>query len=121
MGLKERFAVKLLAGYVALGFIGTELSMFLLCRPYNQYWAIPPNDIDQCAFYRKYSLPQAVFNISSDALMLAIPLPLVIRSHLPTKQKIAMVLLFSMGLFVVCLQFLFTYHPPRENNPQLIC
>ncbi|KFZ16484.1 hypothetical protein V501_02224 [Pseudogymnoascus sp. VKM F-4519 (FW-2642)] len=101
MGLKERFAVKLLAGYVALGFIGTELSMFLLCRPYNQYWAIPPNDIDQCAFYRKYSLPQAVFNISSDSLMLAIPLPLVIRSHLPTKQKIAMVLLFSMGLFVI--------------------
>lgn len=101
MGLKERFAVKLLAGYVALGFIGTEIAMFALCRPYNQYWAVPPNDIDQCAFYRKYSLPQAVFNISSDALMLAIPLPLLIRSRLPIKQKIAMVFIFSMGLFVI--------------------
>jgi hypothetical protein len=118
MGLKERFAVKLLAGYVALGFIGTEVAMFALCRPYNQYWAVPPNDIDQCAFYRKYSLPQAVFNISSDALMLAIPLPLLIRSRLPIKQKIAMVFIFSMGLFVVCLHFLFK--PRREHTP-FIC
>jgi hypothetical protein len=115
MGLKERFAVKLLAGYVALGFIGTEVAMFALCRPYNQYWAVPPNDIDQCAFYRKYSLPQAVFNISSDALMLAIPLPLLIRSRLPIKQKIAMVFIFSMGLFVVCLHFLFK--TPEGTNP----
>ncbi|KAL5322936.1 hypothetical protein ACEPPN_010916 [Leptodophora sp. 'Broadleaf-Isolate-01'] len=101
MGLKERFAVKLLAGYVAFGFIGTEIAMFALCRPYNQYWAVPPNDIDQCSFYRKYSLPQAVFNTSSDALMLAIPLPLLIRARLPIKQKIAMVFIFGMGIFVI--------------------
>lgn len=122
MGLKERFAVKLLAGYVAFGFIGTEIAMFALCRPYNQYWAVPPNDIDQCSFYRKYSLPQAVFNTSSDALMLAIPLPLLIRARLPIKQKIAMVFIFGMGIFVVCLHILFKppllpLGPPREQTP----
>jgi hypothetical protein len=102
MGLKERLAVKVLAGYVFIGFISTEIAMFTLCMPYNQYWAVPTYDLDQCSFYRKYSIVQAVFNISSDSFMLAVPLPLLIRSRLPTKQKVAMVIIFGMGLFVVC-------------------
>jgi len=28
--------------WVVLAFIGDELALFLICRPLNQYWAVPP-------------------------------------------------------------------------------
>ncbi|KAI9736412.1 MAG: hypothetical protein M1818_006146 [Claussenomyces sp. TS43310] len=101
LGLKARFLVKFAGVYIVVGFIATEISMFTLCRPYSQYWALPSNDPDQCAFYRKYSIPQGVFNISSDILMLGIPIPLVITSKMAVRQKVAATAALSMGLFVV--------------------
>jgi hypothetical protein len=103
MGLKERVAVKMLGIYVLAGFVATEITMFTACIPFNKYYALPPGDefIEDCAFYKKYSIAQAVFNITSDGLMLAIPLPLLIRSRLALKQKIAMVIIFSMGIFII--------------------
>lgn len=41
-GLSQERLVKYLTVWVALGFIGTELSLFLICRPLHNYWAIPP-------------------------------------------------------------------------------
>jgi hypothetical protein len=103
MGLKERLAVKALAIYISCGFVATEIVMFTACIPFSKYYAVPPGDdyIVQCAYYYHYSIAQAVFNITSDALMLAIPLPLLIRSRLALKQKIAMVIIFSMGIFII--------------------
>lgn len=103
MGLREQLAVKLLAGYVAVGFVASEIVLLASCVPYTGYWRVPVGDafINQCAFYKHYSVAQAVFNTTSDALMLAIPLPLLLRSRLPTKQKVAMVIIFGMGIFVV--------------------
>lgn len=87
--------------YTTIGYIATEVSMFSLCRPYDQYWALPPNDINQCAFYRKYSIPQGVFNVSSECLLLMIPLPLLARASLPKRQKIPLLGIFGLGMYVV--------------------
>ncbi|KAK5162416.1 hypothetical protein LTR04_003822 [Oleoguttula sp. CCFEE 6159] len=48
-----------------------------------------------------YAYTQAVFNTTSDALMLLIPLPLLAAVSLPTKQKAALMGIFSMGIFVI--------------------
>ena len=43
-GLRQRLWINLLAVYVGMGFIATELSLFLICRPLSNYWAVPtPN------------------------------------------------------------------------------
>lgn len=43
-GLKQRKLITLLFIWVACGFVGTELCLFLACRPFAQYWAVPPAD-----------------------------------------------------------------------------
>ncbi len=44
MSLRENLAVKIVAGYVVLGFVVMEvLYLAVWCRPFNQYWAVPPN------------------------------------------------------------------------------
>jgi hypothetical protein len=43
-GLKQRKWINYIAIYVAIGFVATELSLFLICRPITNYWAVPPPD-----------------------------------------------------------------------------
>ena len=41
------------------------------------------------------------FNLSSDLLILSIPIPLFIKTRLPWKQKLLLVFPFSLGIFVI--------------------
>lgn len=100
MGLRQQRTVKAIAVYVALGWLGTELAFFFACRPFQGYWAVPPPN-PQCTTLQHYAITQAVFNISSDLMMLGVMLPLLIQANLPTKQKVALIGIFSMGSFVI--------------------
>ena len=43
-GLKQKKLINMLFVWVAGGFIGTQLCLFLACRPFVQYWAVPASD-----------------------------------------------------------------------------
>ncbi|KAF2426455.1 hypothetical protein EJ08DRAFT_699922 [Tothia fuscella] len=92
--------VKYLSYYVAFGYIGTQVAFFTTCRPFTGYWAMPPPD-PQCTTLQNYAIIQAVFNISSDLFMLAIPVPMIAKLRLPLKQKLGLCIVFSMGIFVI--------------------
>jgi len=100
LGLTAQKAVRYLAYYVAVGWVATEIAFFTACRPFPGYWAMPPPD-PQCTTLEHYAIVQGCFNISSDLLMLFIPLPLVIRMSMPWRHKVVLVFIFSMGLFVI--------------------
>jgi hypothetical protein len=65
--LRLHVYVKIVAVYVAVGFVVIMVTYYAVyCRPFSQYWAMPVQDM-QCATYQRYSITQAVFNLSSDA------------------------------------------------------
>ena len=98
---KENVAIKLLAAYVALGFVVMEILYFgVWCRPFHNYWAVPAPSL-QCDALTDHRITNAVFNISSDIIMLCIALPMFIRSLLPLKRKLILCCIFSLGIFVV--------------------
>ena len=43
-GLRQRQYFNWLAVFIGAGFIGSELALFTICRPLNQYWAVPTSD-----------------------------------------------------------------------------
>lgn len=100
LGLTVQRLVRYLAIYVVIGWCATEIAFFTACRPFNGYWAMPPPD-PQCTTLQYYALVQGCFNISSDTLMLLIPLPLITRLSMPWKQKGILLVIFSMGTFVI--------------------
>jgi hypothetical protein len=100
LGLMAQQLVKYLAIYVAIGWCASEIAFFTACRPFNGYWAMPPPD-PQCTTLQHYALVQGCFNVSSDTLMLFIPLPLITRLSMPWKQKAVLLVIFSMGIFVI--------------------
>jgi len=100
LGLRTQKMVRYLGIYVAVGWLATEIAFFTACRPFPGYWAMPPPD-PQCTTLEHYAIVQGAFNISSDLLMLFIPLPLLVRMRMAWRNKVVLVLIFSMGLFVI--------------------
>jgi hypothetical protein len=84
------------------------------CRPFDQYWAVPTNsskagpyvcrfasltNIEQCSAATNHLITNAVFNISSDLIIISIPMPLLFKVRLPKKNKAILVSVFLIGAF----------------------
>ncbi|KAE8137953.1 hypothetical protein BDV38DRAFT_270974 [Aspergillus pseudotamarii] len=103
LGLREHLAVKVLAVYVAASFVIIEI---LFCT----VWCGPPITMySQCATYYDHLVTTSAFNISSDLMMLCIPIPLVLRSQIPLKRKLILCAVFSLGLIVILMAILNRY------------
>jgi hypothetical protein len=98
---KENVFIKILCGYVAFGFVFMEIFYFgVWCRPFYLYWAVPTPNI-QCSAATNHLITNAVFNLSSDSIMIAIGLPMFLRLKLPWRKKVPMIGIFSLGVFVI--------------------
>ncbi|KAF2191467.1 hypothetical protein K469DRAFT_746793 [Zopfia rhizophila CBS 207.26] len=104
-GLKQRKLVMACAVYTALGFVGTELALFLSCRPLSQYWAVPTDNY-QCSSYQHYEIANGVFSITSDIAIMLVAMPLLIAVRLPLRQKLILLGIFGLGIFVIIAAFL---------------
>ncbi|EEA26302.1 hypothetical protein TMatcc_005432 [Talaromyces marneffei ATCC 18224] len=99
-GLAQKRLIYYCSAYVAVGFVAVELCLFLSCIPLQNYWAVPtPNP--QCSTYQHYEIVQACFSITADIFMLLVAIPLLVKIQLPLRQKLILVLLFGMGVFVI--------------------
>src|SRR5690242_6716760 len=92
--------IKIVAVYVVIGWVAVQIAFFTACIPFSGYWAVPVSN-PQCTTLEHFAIVQATFNLSSDVLIIAVPIPMVISLTLPTKQKIGLGVLFIMGTFVV--------------------
>ncbi|KAK6063209.1 ubid family decarboxylase [Seiridium cupressi] len=110
MSLKQNLAVKVVAVYVAFGFVLMEiLYMGVWCRPFTEYWAVPPNST-QCSAATNHLITNAVLNISSDLMIICIPMPVFLAAKLPTKRKAILVGVFALGIFTILSAILNKYY-----------
>ncbi|KAG2420900.1 hypothetical protein HFD88_000514 [Aspergillus terreus] len=120
--LRLHLYVKCIAVYAAVGFVVIMVTYYAVyCRPFSQYWAMPVQNM-QCATYQHYSITQAVFNISSDVAMLAVPIPLMIKSQLRTRKKVLLICIMSLGVFTIVAAILnkvFNFASPLTTTYQI--
>ncbi|CAG8981391.1 hypothetical protein HYALB_00009603 [Hymenoscyphus albidus] len=100
LSLYRQRLVTCLSVYVLLGWLGTQIAFFTACRPFSGYWAMPPPS-SQCATLKYYAIVQGCFNISSDSLILLIPLPLITRLNVPWRHRLVLSGIFGLGIFVI--------------------
>ncbi|KAF1932178.1 uncharacterized protein M421DRAFT_416909 [Didymella exigua CBS 183.55] len=113
--LPQRKLVVATSVYVAVAFVIMEILYFAVwCRPFNQYWAVPTSST-QCSAATYHLITNAVFNISSDLIILSIPMPLLFKVRLPRKNKLALIGVFMIGLFTVTAAVLNKYY--SFSNP----
>ncbi|KAF5533272.1 integral membrane protein PTH11 [Fusarium phyllophilum] len=101
MSLKQNFLVKLVAGYAVVGFVVMQILWFAAwCRPFNHYWQVPPDDLN-CSAETNHMITNAVVNISSDIMIILLPMPVFLQSQLPLKRKIILCGVFALGIFTI--------------------
>ncbi|KAF7549925.1 hypothetical protein G7Z17_g6050 [Cylindrodendrum hubeiense] len=119
MSLKQNLAVKIVAGYAAGGFVLMEiLYLGVWCRPFNQYWAVPTHSI-QCSAATNHLITNAVLNISSDIMIIAIPMPVFLKSQLAPKRKAVLIGVFALGAFTILSAILnkfYSFNEPFGSN-----
>lgn len=114
MNLKQRVAVKAVAIYAIVGFVVMEiLYLAVWCRPFNQYWAVPPNNV-QCSAATNHLITNLVLNISSDIMIMLIPMPILLQSSLPLKKKLILSAIFLLGCFTILSALLSKYYSFTE-------
>jgi rhodopsin domain-containing protein len=96
----------IIGAYCALSYITIEVLLFSFwCHPFHDYWSVPPANL-QCAVYRNHLILVLVLNVSSDIMIMGIPLPLLIRTRLSLVKKLSLCAVFSLGIFVVFCSFM---------------
>ncbi|KAF2647354.1 hypothetical protein K491DRAFT_614704 [Lophiostoma macrostomum CBS 122681] len=108
--LPQHIIVLGVAAYVAAGFVVMEiLYLGVWCRPFTEYWAVPPKTT-QCSAATNHLITNAVLNISSDLMIIAIPLPLLFKVKLPRKNKAILLGVFMIGTFTIVAAVLNKYY-----------
>ncbi|KAL3425894.1 hypothetical protein PVAG01_02685 [Phlyctema vagabunda] len=96
-----QLAVRFLAIYVVLSYLGVQLAYYGgICRPFKQYYAMPVHN-QECATYSMYSKIQMVFNISSDVLLIALPIHMIWALQMRISQKVTLSMIFGLALFTI--------------------
>ncbi|PLN80620.1 hypothetical protein BDW42DRAFT_170475 [Aspergillus taichungensis] len=97
-------------GPVYIGFglvIGTLLisiiTIFAACRPFHKYWQINPDPGNACQAAVSKPVVWASFasNLSTDIYLILIPIPMLWISRLKLLKKVTIMIVFSVGLFVL--------------------
>ncbi|OAA35564.1 UbiD family decarboxylase [Metarhizium rileyi] len=110
-GLKRQLQVKLLLGYILVGWVITEVFFFgFWCRPFRNYFQVFAGNTPGCTTSQNHLIMSFTFNLSSDLLMLAVPIPMLLQSQLPWKQKATICGIFGLGIFVIIAAVLNRYY-----------
>jgi len=116
-GRFEHHLVKGLAAYTGISFLLMEiLYLGVWCRPFHAYWYVSqlsllcsiltpsravPTQNAQCNTALHHLITNAVFNLSSDLILLCIAIPMFLRTQMPARKKAALISIFSLGIFVI--------------------
>lgn len=101
--LRQRVVVQITAAYSLITYL-VMISLYYgyWCRPFKAFWETPTPNI-QCATQIHHLIVNLTFNLTSDLMIIFIPLPLFIKAHLDLKKKLLLVFPFSLGFFtMVC-------------------
>jgi len=100
--LKEQFYVKILMVYAVTGWVIVEIFFYgVWCRPFIDYFVVKDDNSPGCTTAQDHLIMSFVFNLSSDILILFVPVPILIRSKMSLQKKLLLGGVFSLGIFVM--------------------
>ena len=81
---------------VALSWVACQFTSIFQCTPIHFFWTRTPIT-GHCINVQAFFIGQAISNIVTDVLIMALPLPQIWKLKLPRQQKIALSGIFLIG------------------------
>ncbi|PYH65352.1 uncharacterized protein BO88DRAFT_446217 [Aspergillus vadensis CBS 113365] len=86
--------------FVALCCIVFLLVSIFQCSPIHAFWDLEPMYPHHCVNYGAAVFSASVVNIFTDFLCTLVPMPLIWNLKLPARQRMAVISIFGLGIFV---------------------
>ncbi|WYZ34486.1 hypothetical protein EsH8_I_000762 [Colletotrichum jinshuiense] len=87
--------------YTGLAYIGVMIALYGgWCRPFSQYLTLLPTNLE-CLTWWHYNIFQLTMNLSTDLILLLVPITLISGLNMKIGKKLLLICLFSMGVFVM--------------------
>ncbi|KAI1763741.1 hypothetical protein GGR53DRAFT_531273 [Hypoxylon sp. FL1150] len=97
----HEIALLFIRATLVLTFVAVVIADLTECQPFDHYWQVMPDPGGQCRQGYVQLITMATCNIMTDLLLVLYPVPIIITSHMGTKRKVQLTLLFSTSLIVV--------------------
>ncbi|KAK1469737.1 hypothetical protein CMEL01_01504 [Colletotrichum melonis] len=101
LNLQQQKMVKITAGACVLCYVATVLVIMTKCMPVHRNWQIYPYPGDACALNIPNYIALAITNVTTDMMILYIPIPLLWSVQMPTAKKIICSLWLCTGVFII--------------------
>ncbi|KAK2037043.1 hypothetical protein LZ31DRAFT_571056 [Colletotrichum somersetense] len=89
------------AAYTGLAYLAVIVAFYGgWCRPFSDYMELKPGNA-QCLTWTSYNILQITMNLSTDLILLLIPVTLIIKLRMKIGKKLLLICVFSMGVFVM--------------------
>jgi hypothetical protein len=101
---KRAYRFYILASVAISGIVGLALVLLNIfqCSPVRAFWTFPPISDQQCIHEGWLTLYCGIANNVADIVVVALPIPLIIKLQLPLRQRSGAIFLVSLGL-IVCI------------------
>ncbi|KAJ5668108.1 uncharacterized protein N7477_006678 [Penicillium maclennaniae] len=97
-----RIASYILIAFLIISGLWMVISGFVFCVPVDAFWSGRVlNTETQCLPVGPVWYANAGMQISSDIAILILPMPFLWGLHLPLRQRVSIMLIFGMGIFVI--------------------
>ncbi|KXH56796.1 hypothetical protein CNYM01_11217 [Colletotrichum nymphaeae SA-01] len=101
LNLQQQKMVKITAGACVLCYVATVLVIMTKCMPVHRNWQIYPYPGDACALNIPNYIALAITNVTTDMMILYIPIPLLWSVQMPMAKKIICSLWLCTGVFII--------------------
>lgn len=88
-------------GFLLVYLLATTIVSFVQCQPIERAWNRWMTESSQCISLNTFFVFNGTIALTTDIIVLLLPLPLIWGLQLPLGQKLALIPVFGLGLFIV--------------------
>ncbi|ETS85373.1 hypothetical protein PFICI_03398 [Pestalotiopsis fici W106-1] len=99
--LEQQRLVKIASVMTVLAYIATIMVCLTRCMPFHKNWQVYPYPGDACALNVPNYLALIVTNVTTDLVILYIPMPLLWAVKMPLRRKVLCGFWLSLGFFII--------------------
>ncbi|CBF69517.1 hypothetical protein AN6415.2 [Aspergillus nidulans FGSC A4] len=112
-----RKAVFVSLAITSLWAIGSFLAQVLSCKPISYYWNQWDGEHEgRCASHNSLLLAHSIINIFLDVLVIALPMPVLVKLQMSIEKRVGMCLMFAVGLVYVVFLILRQHYSSLHNS-----
>jgi len=101
LNLRQQSLVNITGGVCVVAYIATITVYLTHCHPINRLWQVYPYPGNDCALNISKYLALVVTNVTTDAMILYIPLPLLWTVQIPARKKVIYGFWLCTGIFIM--------------------